>query len=194
MILGIHNKILGIYNKSIILNTKKVIKVKKKINAYQLTKVSSRMSKRFGVIQKGEEEGYMITLYAFETNLLSTHQKNPLAKERDAISAIQLCLLTLEGYVLGVEYDLEPFFTPTNQDFYKVLMMTFEDDFNDRVSEIVEEGDDLYGNIADLAMCLVRIEKSIKLWLKEMGIRGYFSFLERSLPTSSEKELTLPDY
>jgi len=194
VILGIHNKILGIYNKSIILNTKKVIKVKKKINAYQLTKVSSRMSKRFGVIQKGEEEGYMITLYAFETNLLSTHQKNPLAKERDAISAIQLCLLTLEGYVLGVEYDLEPFFTPTNQDFYKVLMMTFEDDFNDRVSEIVEEGDDLYGNIADLAMCLVRIEKSIKLWLKEMGIRGYFSFLERSLPTSSEKELTLPDY
>jgi len=31
-----------------------------------------------------------------------------------------------------------------------------------------------------LIKCLLRIEKSIDLWTKELGINGYFTFLENT--------------
>jgi hypothetical protein len=36
--------------------------------------------------------------------------------------------------------------------------------------------------VGDLVLCLKRIRKSIQLWRKEGGRRGYFEFVGRFLP------------
>ena len=167
--------------------------MKKKINAYQLTKVSSRLSKKFGVIHKGEEEKYAMSLFPFEMNLLLEHKRNPHTAERDAVEAIQLCLLTLEEHIYKVEYDLEPFFTPKNSDYYDALMKTFKSFIGEDTIQIVEfesQIDTLSDeDISVIVKCLVRIEKSINLWMKEMGRNGYFKFIERTLTPVLEKRV-----
>jgi len=86
----------------------------KYVNNYQLERISSRMAKEFGTMRKGDEEIYGHILLPMEGNLLKLHRKAKSRNGRHTIEAIQMCLLKVDGYIKGIEYDFSNFVNDEN--------------------------------------------------------------------------------
>ena len=158
--------------------------MKKKINRYHFDRISSRMSQRFGSIKKGEEDSHMPYMLPMETNLLKLHRENGKRDSRRAIEAIHICLLTIDGYLADLEYDLEPFISEENQALAEGLLMSFDPFTNGVIKKALGDGvrldseEHLEAYYAEPVKCLIRIEKSIEMWLKARGTDGYFQYIE----------------
>jgi len=158
--------------------------LKKYVDHYKLERILSRMAKEFGTIKRGDEELYSFMLHPMEGNLLKLHRKNPARNERRAIEAIRMCLLKIDGYINGIEYDFSRFITDENKAFLEGLLMSFDPFTNQDVFGIASRTYDLNSPeglkryFATPVKCLLRIEKSIELWTGELGINGYFKFIE----------------
>ncbi|WP_051534212.1 hypothetical protein [Desulfitibacter alkalitolerans] len=161
--------------------------MKKHVDYYKLERISSRMAKEFGTIPKGDEEEYSFLLYPMEGNLLKLHRKDSLRNGRHAIDAIHMCLLKIDGYINGIEYDYDRFVTDENKAFLEGLLASFDPFTNQEIFTIANKTYDL-NTSGDLkkyfetpVKCLLRIEKSIELWTKEFGVNGYFKFIEEQM-------------
>ena len=142
------------------------------------------MSQRFGSIKKGEEDSHMPYMLPMETNLLKLHRENGKRDSRRAIEAIHICLLTIDGYLADLEYDLEPFISEENRALAEGLLMSFDPFTNGEIKKALGDGvrldseEHLEAYYAEPVKCLIRIEKSIEMWLKARGTDGYFQYIE----------------
>ena len=173
--------------------------MRKYVNNYQLERISSRMAKEFGTMRRGDEEIYGHILLPMEGNLLKLYRKAKSRNGRRAIEAIHMCLLKVDGYIKGIEYDFSSFVNDENQAFLEGLLMSFDPFTNREVYGVVSRVYDL-NSPEDLkkyfeipVKCLLRIEKSIELWTKELGPNGYFMFIEDQLGGMIKKD-TKMDY
>lgn len=158
--------------------------MKKYVDYYKLERISSRMAKEFGTIPKGDEELYSFMLHPMEGNLLKLHRKAPTRNGRHAIEAIHMCLLKIDGYINGIDYDFSRFITDENKAFLEGLLVSFDPFTNRDVLDIASQTYDLNSSerlkefFETPVKCLLRIEKSIELWTGELGTNGYFKFIE----------------
>lgn len=154
------------------------------VNTYKLDKVSTRMAKDFGKIPKGQEENYTFILYPMEGNMLKLHRQDANRSGRQALTAIRMALLTLDGYIKQVEYDFSSHYTSENKALLHGILMSFAPFTNKEVYEIVMKGDNAFDakKYFDIPIkCLLRIENSIKIWTKNSGSNGYFRFIENHM-------------
>ncbi len=161
------------------------------IDSYKLGRISSRMAKDFGMIPKGQEDQYAFILSAMEGNLLKLHRQDPNRSGHQALTAIQMALLTVDGYIKQVEYDFSSHTTSENQDLLHGLLMSFDPFTNNEVHEVIME--DVHSFDAKKYFeipikCLLRIEKSIKLWSNNLGTNGYFTFIENHMGHLIERD------
>ncbi|MFT8321784.1 MAG: hypothetical protein ABF649_12830 [Bacillus sp. (in: firmicutes)] len=154
------------------------------VDTYKLDRISTRMAKDFGTISKGQEEHYAYPLSVMEGNMLKLHREESNRSGRKALTAIQMSLLTVDGYIKQVEYDFSSHATPENQALLHGLLMSFDPFTNREIHEVVMED----GNFFDAKKyfeipikCLLRIEKSIIQWTKQFGPNGYFIFIENHM-------------
>ncbi|MEL7566329.1 MAG: hypothetical protein AAGU27_15800 [Dehalobacterium sp.] len=161
------------------------------VDAYKLEEISSRMAKEFGTIPKGEEELHVFTLHAMEGNLLKLHRQDPNRNGRHALEAIQISLLTVDGYLRKIEYEYDRFAGAENQAFLHGLLMSFDPYTNQEIEEIVVESDPNFDTKEYFKLpvkCLLRIEKSVQLWTREWGRNGYFEFFEKQMGHTVESD------
>ncbi|MEX2459837.1 MAG: hypothetical protein WD469_00820 [Paenibacillaceae bacterium] len=154
------------------------------VDSYKQHKISSTMTKAFGTIPKNHEEFYAFMLSSMEGNMLKLHRQNAERSGRHANDAIQMALLTIDGYLRQIEYDFSRFVTPENQVLLQGLLMSFDPYTNQEIGELVkinDHGFDTKEYFGDPIKCLLRIQKSIQLWNEEWGKNGYFIFIEREL-------------
>lgn len=158
--------------------------MKKHVDYYKLEKISSKMAKEFGMIKRGDEELYSFMLHPMEGNLLKLHRKDTARNGRCAIEAIRMCLLKIDGYINETDYDFSIFITDENKALLEGILMSFDPFTNPEVSSIasrtcdLNSSEDLKRYFTTPVKCLLRIEKSIELWTRELGINGYFNFIE----------------
>jgi hypothetical protein len=142
------------------------------------------MAKEFGTIKRGDEELYSFMLYPMEGNLLKLHRKDPARNGRRAIEAIHMCLLKIDGYINGINYDFSRFIDDENEVLFEGLLMSFDPFTNREVFSIasrtydLNSSEDLRSYFENPVKCLLRIEKSIELWTGKLGVKGYFNFIE----------------
>ncbi len=171
-----------------------MIFLKKYVDPFKLERISSRMAKEFGTIPKGDEEMYSFMLHPMEGNLLKLHRKAPVRNGRHAIDAIHMCLLKIDGYINGIEYDYSRFCTSENSAFLEGLLKSFDPFTNQKIFDTANKTynlsamDELKRFFEAPVKCLLRIEKSVKLWTKELGANGYFIFIEEQLGHSVEED------
>jgi len=158
--------------------------LKKHVDYYKLERISSRMVKEFGTIPKGDEELYCFMLHPMEGNLLKLHRKVPARNGRNAIDAIHICLLKIDEYINKIEYDFSRFINDENRAFLQGLLESFDPFTNREIFDAASKtydlntSDDLKKLYKNPVKCLLRIEKSIELWTKEIGANGYFEIIE----------------
>ena len=187
---------IGVSNK-----TDEVEGMKKKINLYTFERVSRDMGRKFGAIKKGEEENYSFLLFPMEGNLLKVNRIHQINNGRRALEAVRLCLHMVDGYINQTEYDLDEYITANNRIYLNALLMSFDPFTNDELLPLVEQqyqtdsSADLEEYFKLPVMCLLRIEKSIERWTKELGTNGYFDFLEsqigRAVPNDDKMNFTV---
>ncbi len=176
--------------------------MEKKIKRYDFDKISSRMAQRFGSIKKGEEEEHAFTMFPMESNLLKLHRENEKRDSRRAIEAIHICLLTIDGYLSDTEYDMSLFLSEENQALAKGFLMSFDPFTNDEIREVLGEScqlddvENLESYFEEPVKCLLRIEKSIEMWIKARGTNGYFQYIEDlmgdTIKRDTKMEYTVP--
>lgn len=161
------------------------------VKQYDLDRIPSRMKKNFGSIPKGQEENYSFILSAMEGNMLKLHRQDPDRSGRQALIAIQMALLTVDGYIRQIEYDFSNHVEPENQALLHGLLMSFDPFTNEEIQEIVMKEDDTFDTRKYFEIpikCLIKIEDSIKLWTKERGSQGYFTFIENHMGPMVERD------
>lgn len=167
--------------------------MEKKIKRYDFDRISSRMSQRFGSIRRGDEEAHTFTMFCMESNLLKLHREDKKRDSRRAVEAIHICLLTIDGYLTDTTYDMGAFLSEENQAMAQGLLMSFDPFTNEEIKEIL--GEDRLGSAEALeayfeepAKCLVRLEKSVEMWLKARGQDGYFQYIEDLMGDSVKRD------
>lgn len=161
--------------------------MKKPVNTYQFGKISTRMARNFGVIEKNHEDDYENILLPMECNLLRANRKSGINNGRHTIDAIHICLFIIDGYINQVEYELDPFITSENKPYLSALLMSFDPFTNEFLRPTAEKNCDIFSKegLHDYfeapIKCLLRIDKSIEFWTKEYGNAGYFNFIESQI-------------
>jgi hypothetical protein len=152
------------------------------------------MSKDFGTIKRGDEESYGSMLMPMEGNLLKLHRKDPTRNGRRAIEAIHICLIKVDGYINGIEYDFGKFITDENKPLIEGLLMSFDPYTNQEIFSATNQIYDLNSSeglrdyFATPVKCLLKIEKSIEMWSEKLGANGYFNFLEDQIGKIIERD------
>ena len=159
---------------------------KKVVDAYKLNRISSLMAKEFGTIPRGQEdeEPHCMMLFSIESNLLKLHRKNLLFNGFQAIKAVKMSLLVIDGYIREIEYDYSRFANEANQSFMHGLLMAVDPFTNPKIKKNTKKDRNVFvaKEYFEIPIkCLLRIEKSIQLWTNDFGENGYFQFLEKTL-------------
>ena len=147
-------------------------------------RISSLMTREFGTIRKGYEEGYAFILLPIEGNLLKLSRKTNNKNGRRAMEAIKIALFTINGYLNGCEYDFSKFLTSENQDFVHAVLMAVDPFTNEALKDALGDeydwssAEDLREYFSEPIQCLLRIEASMQTWTDRNGPGGYFAFLE----------------
>lgn len=160
---------------------------KVQVDDYDLEKISSRMAKDFGKMEKGEEEDYSFVLFYMESNMLKRHRQDPERSSLRALEAVRMALLHVNGYFREEEYDFSSVSNPENKSLCDGLRMAFDPFHNKELKEVAaseyelssESGLQEYFTVP--VKCLIRVEDSIQHWTDKWGSSGYFDFLEENM-------------
>jgi hypothetical protein len=126
-----------------------------------------------------------------EGNMLKLHRQETNRSSREALTAIRMALLTVDGYIKQVEYDFSSHANSENQALLQGLLMGFDPFTNRQVHEVVigeTNAFDAQKYFMIPIKCLLRIEKSIKHWTKYLGPTGYFTFIENQMGQLIEED------
>ena len=162
---------------------------RQQVNSYKFQKKPSEMGKRFGTIQIGDEERYNFLLFPMESNLLKINRIKQINNGRRVIEAVCVCLFVIDGYLNKIEYDLDEYLTNDVELFAAGLLMAFDPFVNENIETILTSHEMVDKNTVESLSkffripikCLIRINQSIELWTKELGVNGYFNFLEKTM-------------
>ena len=168
---------------------------RRKISNYQFEKKPSSMGKTFGTIKKGDEEKYHFLLLPMEMNLLRINRLKHINNGRRVVEAVHVCLFIIDGYINKIEYDLDEHMAGDVPSFVEGILMSFDPFVNKEVLSIacskglvdVDSAESLREYYETPVKCLLRLEESIELWTKELGINGYFMFLEKMIGITIRK-------
>ena len=157
--------------------------MEKKIKRYDFDRISGRMAQRFGSIRRGEEDAHTLTLFCMESNLLKLHREDKKRDSRRAVEAIHICLLTIDGYLTDTTYDMDAFLSEENKAMAHGLLMSFDPFTNEEIKHALGEerfgsADAMESYFEEPVKCLLRLEKSVEMWLKARGQDGYFQYIE----------------
>lgn len=98
-----------------------------------------------------------------------------------------MCLLKVDGYIRGVEYSFDNVMNDENKALLDGLLAGFDPYTNEEIRDAIQKicdlnaPDEVKAYFETPVKCLLRIEKSVELWTKNLGTNGYFSFIEESL-------------
>lgn len=166
-----------------------------KVNNYKMEKIASNMTKKFGKIKRGEEDNFTMELFTMEANLIKTHRLYPDYRSRRVIEAINLFLLKIDAYLSnGIEYDFSGQLKDGNKVFLEALQMSCDPFYNKELKSTLDQDIDLDDietreKIFEVPVkCLLRIKKSVEMWIRELGNYGYFKFLEEQMGSQIEGE------
>lgn len=159
---------------------------KENMQFYQFEKIYSQMEKEFGKVQRGEEDMYSMLLLPLEGNALKVHREAPLSNSRRLREAIALVLFDIKEKCTGETIDTERFRSADNEKLEKALLMAFDPYTNEEVMELLKwqyQADEITQDMLKdyykfPVMCLLRIKDSIDTWEKQLGVNGYFEFIE----------------
>ncbi len=161
------------------------------MDRYQFEKIYAEMGKEFGVIRKGREEEYAMQLFPMESNALKIHRINPRANSRRMKEAIALALFDVKGRCENITYDVDKFRDEDNGCLEKALLMAFDPFENEEIKACLGEQLEtmkLREYYREPVMCLLRIKDSIDTWEKNVGVDGYFKFIENHMGSQIEHD------
>lgn len=156
------------------------------MNKYQFEQISRTMERRYGKMEKGEEDIYAMGLYPMESNLLKIWRKYPESNSRRLEEAIPLVLYAIKNNTDEEKVDVGAFESLANIRLRDAMLAAFDPFSNEEIREVLEANTDM--NMDDKetlkeyyrlpVRCILRIKDSVELWLKKRGSNGYFDFLE----------------
>ena len=169
---------------------------------YQFERIFSQMGKEFGKIKRGEEDSYSMLMFPMEGNALKIHRKFPLSNSRRLREAIALVLFDIKEKYTGEENDTSEFRNEDNERLEKALLMAFDPYTNKDIMEVLKKQfriNELTQEILkkyykNPVMSLLRIKESVDTWEKQLGMDGYFNFIEDfigSQVTGNKMEFTI---
>ena len=170
---------------------------KSRVNSYKMDKISTKMARKFGKIKKGNEDAYSFILFSLEGNMLKLHRDNNSRNSRRALEAVKLCLLLIDSYLSDIEYDFTSVINDENKALRDGLRMGFDPFYNEEIKNLVssmynlDSAKDMEEYFKTPATCLIRIEQSIELWIDNLGINGYFKFIEQQLGEQVPQDLKM---
>lgn len=149
-----------------------------KVNNYWLDKIADRMAKKFGIITKEDESGFILELFSMEANLIKVLRKYPEYKSGQIIEAIDIFLLKIEAYLNDeLEYLFPAQLIKDNQRFLEALQKNF-DPFSNQVKNILNKNYNLK-NKYQLQKIFSRPVKCV-LRIRKKAVNGYFNSAENS--------------
>lgn len=152
------------------------------MNRYQFEQIVKEMEKRCGKMRKGEEEKYSMMLFPMESNLLKVWRRHPESNSRRLGEAACLALHEVKGHMDGGGADTTPFESMENRRLKEALLASFDPFTNSEIQAVLGGvPGDLDGYYKIPVMCILRINESVKYWLKRRGSNGYFDFLNESI-------------
>lgn len=166
------------------------------VDRYKIDKIHSKMKKTFGDITDKEED-YESLLFTMESNMIKVKRRNPQCTSRRVHEAINMALLTVDSYFESKVYEFGSYETEANRLLYDALLYSFDIFTNPEAKMLaesmynLESKDGLIEYFTVPVRCLLRIQKSVKLWIREMGTDGYFEYImdvfESQIDTSNTK-------
>ncbi len=158
-----------------------------KINTYKIERTESLFRGIYQPMKKGDEQQYESLLFAMEHNLLKLHRKNRKLTSLRVIEAINLALIKIYEVLKEVKYETDFYENLENGIFCNKLQMSYDPFCNQLINSMIAQDYDLEKKevklryFEDPFKCLVRIKESIQMWEKELGMNGYFKFLENTI-------------
>lgn len=158
--------------------------MKKRVDPVLYDKISRQMAKYYGKLKEQELSNYYEVLMALESNLLILHRQDPSRNSRRAEEAIKLSLFTIDGHIRDIEYDFKHLLSEENKSLLHGLLYCFDPYYSQEIKELIgdkmvpENKKRIKEYYSHYIKCLLRLEESIKLWDNNLGINGYFIFLE----------------
>ncbi len=130
------------------------------------------------------EEEYLDVLQNIEAALVSIYQDNPDMTDYTAMAAVEKLARTYQFEAEG-RLKSPPSMNGLTQAAYDQMQFMCEWRLG-RVTMESQQGNPLAINdpvtIPEIVACLKRIRRSIELWNKEGGRRGYFEYVRQFLP------------
>lgn len=159
------------------------------MNQNQFEQIARRMKQRFGSMEKGQEEPYVMLLFSMEGNLLQVHRSHPAANGRRCREALFLALYVVQERTGGKAVDVKKFENPENLLLRDALLSAFDPQTNPQIAESLAEGfgedwRERWDPEVEYEMpvrCILWILKSVELWTKRRGPDGYFEMLEQMM-------------
>ena len=168
--------------------------MQKRVKPYDLERISARLAKVYGKIYKGEEEGHAIMLSVMEGNMLKIYRKHGNITGENAVRAVRICLMKVDGMLNDTEYDFFNVIDEDDQMLVHALCMSYDPATNDELKDALAEIMDLNDKetmkkyLEEPVKCLARIEKSIEMWTKVNGKTGYFDFISQQIGQMTKGE------
>ncbi len=131
------------------------------------------------------EEKYQDVLHNIETALVQVYRENDEMTDWEALTAVNNLIRTYNAVQRGRtapnikmdEFAQEAFDNVQFMCEWRLGRAHMEDESGQAIDPGMEPK-----TVAEIIACLKRIRKSIELWQKEGGRRGYFNFVSQFIP------------
>lgn len=157
------------------------------VSSYQLSKISSRIRKEFGMIEHGDEDDYLDGLMAYESNLMAaSHRYDLNSQQLKAI--VELWMYHLYGSFHHIAYDFreaaheEHIQIADQLCYYSNPLWNHElaKELKENYSDLkMNEEEKLNSSFKMVFLLLGRIYDSINYWEKQYGSNGYLIYLDK---------------
>lgn len=147
---------------------------------YAKKRIIQRCLKKYGRIQKAEEDMYLLLLNVMERNAANVIIERDINDDRYLMEGIQLALLVLEGRLAGEETDVSAIESENGKALKHAFLMAFDPETNpelkDAVNHYYPEPDALNAFPEDHYQKAIRLlcreTKSVEIWNKQLGRHG----------------------
>ncbi len=139
------------------------------------------------------EEAYFDVFQNLEFNIVQFYRQNPELTDWDVERAIEELIRHYQALWRGREPRAPRLKTERRQELYELLAAMCEFRLGNATMVQAETGEELALPIEiepltleEIIAVLKRLRKSVRLWNKRGGVRGYLTFIEDFFPTSQE--------
>ena len=81
---------------------------------HNIRRVFQRLMEVYTPLKRGQEDAYSPHFLSIESNMLKMHRRDSSLNSRRAKEAVDLCLVSINGYLSDLEYDCSAIANPAN--------------------------------------------------------------------------------